>query len=314
MRTFFTRMVLAVLCCSMSSCSLMQRAEEKPVREQGERSMEEVMQQMGNPLLPNHGDPNAINYNVSTSEELEKIDNGAEGEVTFTDPDNPDKEIAAITEAFENRRNGNGWLADYVGALHFSHRECRPLLIWFHDSVISPKSRQLGEALLDTSDFDAWCKDRVVRLKLDSGVAIDERTRDSAKYSRATIARIAQRYGLKKKPAIAVISPNGRLVVGMDGYNGYVQEVDALIKQGVQDCETEMKESFKAMESKGYRTWHSANGKMTLFAKFQRYDEAHRRVYLKEYGGRVTRTRLKLFSNADIEYLRAELEKKGKTL
>ena len=27
-------------------------------------------QQLGNPLLPNGGDPNAVNYNVSTSEEL----------------------------------------------------------------------------------------------------------------------------------------------------------------------------------------------------------------------------------------------------
>ena len=55
-------------------------------------------------------------------EELEKIDNGAEGEVYFTDPDNPDAEIAGITAAFEARRNGNGWLDNYGTATRLAHR------------------------------------------------------------------------------------------------------------------------------------------------------------------------------------------------
>lgn len=286
----------------------------KPVREHQRLTMEEAAAQMGNPLLANKGDLNAENYNVSTSEELEKIDNGAEGEITFTDPDNPDKEIAGITEAFENRRNGNGWLSDYGRALRFAHRECRPLVIWFHDSVVSPKSGRLGEQLLDTPKFNEWCRDRVVRVKLDSGASIDDRTRDSAKYSYTAINRLAASYGLRKKPSIAVIAPTGRFIVGMDGYNGFVEEVDSIIKQGVQDCEKEMETYFKKLEAKGYRTWHSANGQMSLFAKLHRYDEAHRMVYLKEYGGRITHTKLSRFSEEDVDYLREELEKNGKSL
>lgn len=265
-------------------------------------------EEMGNPLLPNRGDPSAVNYNVSTSEELEKIDNGAEGEVYFTDPDNPDKEIEGITAAFESRRNGNGWMSDYGRALRFAHRENRPLLIWFHDSVISPKSSKLGEQLLDTPRFNAWCKDRVVRVKLDSGAALADEGVSGARYSRNAIDGLALRYGLRKRPAIAVVSPRGKFIIGMDGYSGYLQEVDDIIRQGVKTCEEDM-EAYKArLEPKGYRTWHSAKGNMSLFAKLQRFDEAKQMVYLKEYGGRITRTKLSRFAQEDIDYIKDYLD------
>lgn len=307
--------VAAAVSAALTAClSTAEHDKTERVNEHQRLSMEEAAAQMGNPLLANKGDLTAENYNVSTSEELEKIDNGADGVVTFTDPDNPDKEIAEITEAFESRRNGNGWMADYGRALRFAHRECRPLVIWFHDSVISPKSGRLGEQLLETAAFNEWCRDRVVRVKLDSGASIDDRTRDSAKYSREAINRLALRYGLKKKPAIAVVAPTGRFIVGMDGFSGFTDEAEDIIKTGVQDCEKELKTYFTKLEGRGYRTWHSANGQMTLFAKLHRYDETHRMVYLKEYGGRITRTKLMRFADDDVEYLREELEKKGKSL
>lgn len=266
----------------------------------------------GNPLLPNKGDPSAVNYNVSTSEELEKIDNGAEGEVYFTDPDNPDKEIEGITTAFESRRNGNGWMNDYSRAVRLAHRENRPLIIWFHDSVISPKSSQLGEQLLDTPKFNEWCKDRVVRMQFDSGASIkDEAKTSGAKYSRETIGNIAAKYGFRKRPAIAIISPRGKFIVGIDGYNGYTQEVDDIIRKGVAECEQDTEAYRAKLEKKGYRTWHSAKGNMSLFAKLQRFDEDKQLVYLKEYGGRITKTKLTRFGQEDVDFIKDYLENKA---
>ena len=257
-----------------------------------------------NPLLTGGAtDPNAQSYNVTTSEELEKIDNGAEGEVYFTDPDNPDAEIEGITAAFEARRNGNGWLDSYATATRFAHRECRPLIIWFHDSVIAPKSALLGETLLETPEFNEWCRDRVVRLKLDSGASIDDRTRDSAKYSRAAIERLARRYGLKRRPALAVVSPRGKFVMGVDGYNDFTQQVESLLKEGVVIAEKEMDEYRQKLSAKGYRTWTSGTGKETLFARLQRFDEEHQMVYLKEYGGKISRTRLHRFCKEDRDFI-----------
>ncbi len=315
MMRFSTVSALFLFPVLLGSCSLWQQQdEEKPQTDTKPRmGFEDSMPPVGNPLVPGTGDPNAVNYNVSTSEELAQIDNGAEGEVFFTDPDNPDKEIEGITNAFENRRGGNGWMEDYGRAVRFAHRECRPLLIWFHDSVISPKSKELGEALLDSPDFNAWCKDRVVRVKLDSGASIDDATRDHARYSRSSINRLSLRYGLSRKPAMAVVSPTGKLVVGIDGYNGFVQEVETILKRGVEDCEKEIDTMRAGLSERGYRTWNSARGNMTLFAKLQRFDEKNDMVYLRQYGGKVSRTKLKRFCAEDRAYiLRLQREKEEK--
>ncbi len=312
-----TTAVLTALVALLPACTHTDKKEhdtQKPVHHM--MSEDEAAAQMGNPLLANKGDPNAVNYHVTTSEELEKIDNGADGEIYWTDPNDPDKEIEGITAAFEARRNGNGWLTDYGRALRFAHRECRPMMIWFHDSVISPKSSRLGQHLLDTPKFNDWCKDRVVRVKLDSGASIaeDSQMRGSAKYSRNAINGLALRYGLRKKPALAVVAPTGRLMLAIDGYDGFTEGIEHSLKQGVTDAEKEMVSYRAKLADKGYRTWRSANGQMTLFAKLQRYDAEHRMVYLKEYGGRITRTKLSRFSEEDVEYLQERQEKKGKTL
>lgn len=302
----------------LASCSMLQQepaqasAAPRP-GESGNQHMgwEEPVTPGMNPLLTGGAvDPNAQSYNVSTSEELEQIDNGAEGEVYFTDPDNPDAEIEGITAAFEAKRHGNGWLDSYAAATRFAHRECRPLIIWFHDSVIAPKSALLGEELLDTPAFNEWCRDRVVRLKLDSGASIDDRTRSSAKYSRQAIERLARRYGLKRKPALAVISPRGKFVVGIDGYNEFTQQIEVLLKEGVVNAEKDMDEYREKLAAKGYRTWSSATGNVTTFARLQRFDEAHQMVYLKEYGGKISRTRLHRFCKEDRDFILKKQEEK----
>lgn len=302
----------------LSSCSLLQTRPEPeeniPNPEQLNQphiGFEDPSASAANSLMPGAVvDPNAQSYNVSTSEELEKIDNGAEGEVYFTDPDNPDAEIEGITAAFEAKQHGNGWLEDYSRAARLAHRECRPLIIWFHDSVVAPKSNLLGEQLLDTPDFNAWCRNRVVRVKLDSGASIDDRSSNRAKYSRAKIQRMALRYGLKRRPALAVLSCRGKFVLGVDGYNEFTQQVESLLKEGVVKAEKEMLEYRKKLTPKGYRTWCSANGEVTLFARLQRYDEEHQMVYLKEYGGKISRIRIQRFCREDREFIHKQQEEK----
>lgn len=306
---------LVAAVCVLSSCVSTDKEVEKP---QAQQEMDPQRRAMGfqnevpgvNPLLPHHhGDPNAQNYNVRTSEELEAIDNGAEGEVYFTDPDNPDKDIEGITAAFENRSGINGWLDNYGKARYYARRECRPLLIWFHNSVISPKSNQLGEHLLDSPAFNEWCKDRVVRVRFDSGAPIDDKLRDKARYSRGYIAKVATRYGLKKTPAVAVVSPMGDLMVGIDGYDGFIQQVEALLKDGIIRAEKDIDKKRVELEKKGYRTWAAARGEATIFAKMQRFNKKNDTVYLREYGGRLTRIRLRNLSRADAEYVQENADK-----
>lgn len=308
---FFRSVLLCVGMGLLASCSVFQQQDKKPVKEPHPESMGKTRMGFEEPSMPGMNplltggevDPNAQTYNVTTSEELEKIDNGAEGEVYFTDPDNPDAEIEGITAAFEAKRNGNGWMDNYAKATRLAHRECRPLIIWFHDSVVAPKSSLLGEVLLETPKFNEWCRDRVVRLKLDSGASLDDRTRSSAKYSRETIARMARRYGLTRRPALAVVSPRGKFVIGVDGYNDFIQQVEATLKEGVVLAEKEMDEHREKLTAKGYRTWSSATGKVTTFALLQRFDEEHQMVYLKEYGGKISRIKLHRFCKEDRDFI-----------
>ncbi len=296
-------LLAAALALLLPACSLFSQREVTEERPDESTSAAEAAASLGNPLLASTGELGAVNYNVSTEEELKNIDNGAEGEVYFTNPDNPDEEIEGITAAFENRRQGNGWLDDYDAGVRLARRENRPLLIWFHDSIVSPKSRQLGTQLLDTPDFGDWCKDRVVRVKLDAGASIDEQSEVKARYSRRSINAMASRFGLKQKPALAVISPNGKVTVTIDGFDGFVSGVELELKAGVQQAEKEFEKHKQELAGRGYRTWHSAKGNKELFARLQRFDEARGVIYLREAGGRVSSAKLGRFSQEDRDYI-----------
>ncbi len=300
------RPFFCALLALLPACSLFEQREvvkEVPVEEKPAMDMAQAAASIGNPLLLNRGDSNAVNYNVQTSEELAKIDNGAEGEVYFTNPDDPEAEIAGITAAFENRRHGNGWMDHYGRAVKLARRENRPVILWFHDSVASPKSRILGAQLLETPEFSEWCRDRVVRVKLDAGAAIDERTSGGARYSMRSINSMASRFGLTRKPALAVISPNGKVTATIDGFDGFLAGVELELKAGVAEAEKEFEALKKTLEGRGYRTWHAARGHHTVFARLQRFDEAREVLYLREYGGRVSRTPLARFSKDDIAWV-----------
>lgn len=251
-------------------------------------------------LSKRHDELNSINYNVSTSEELAKIDNGAEGDVYFTDPTNPDKEIEGITAAFEARRRGHGWLSDYTQATRLSRKERKPLIIWFHDSVISPKSKTLGAQLLNTKSFNNWCEDRVIRLKLDSGASLDDTRPMRVKYSAGAINSLARRYGLRRKPALAVISPDGQLMDKVDGFDGFLDEVRSTIEHGVEASEKKEQAYRAELVQKGYRDWTNARGDKRLFARLHRMDEIQGMVYFKEPGGKISHTPLQNLSQEDM--------------
>lgn len=302
----------ALPCCLLlAGCSLFSHRETLEELPATPGDVQNPAALAGNPLFPNADDPNATYTSVSSAAELEKYDNGAEGELIWTDPDNPDADIPGLTAAFESRRQGNGWLVNMGRATKLSRREGRPLIIWFHDSVISPKSKTLGAQLLETASFNEWCKDRVIRLKLDAGAAGDDATRAKSRYSMQSINSLQQRYGMTHKPALAVISPRGKIVTRIDGYNGYLSEVEQELKDGVEEAEKSYAEYKEQLRSKGFRDWKSRRGNVTVFARLQRFDEKNNIVYLKDSGGRITRTRLEQFSAADVDYLDAQAREKA---
>lgn len=305
------RLLSLALCilCAAGCVRERQKTEEATPKP---RTAEEAAAELGNPLLANKGDINAINYNVSTTEQLESIDNGAGEELIWTNPDDPDAEIPELTEAFQNKWKGNGWQTDMKWAIKLARRQELPLLIWFHDSVVSPKSNALGREYLNTPEFNDWSNGRIVRLRLDSGTSLDDATADKAKYSYRQINALQQRYGLKKKPSFVIITPDGKIVERIDGFDGFLSGFILDLQNAVKLAEKEYRTRRADLQEYGYREWQSARGDKKVFAKFVRYDEEKQIVYLKESGGRVSRTKLSSFSREDADYLLELAEQKKK--
>lgn len=260
---------------------------------------------MGNTLLPGATNPNADNMKVTSEADLKKVESSAdEDEIIWTDPDNPNESMAELNAVFEKRRQGNGWLSNYGQALKLSRRHGYPLIIWFHDSITSPKSKTLGRELLETKKFDEYCQDRVIRVKIDSGAAIDDSPGKSARYSLGAINRLAAKYGIDRRPGVVVIAPiGGKVTARVNGVDDFLYDIHTEIEKGVEKAEEEYRDHKRTLMTKGYREWKERRGKATIFAKLMRYDSKNNFVYLREPGGKVTKTRLETFSKEDIDYL-----------
>ncbi len=256
-----------------------------------------------NPLRLDATDIAAETLNVNSSAELEKIDNGADGEIFFTDPDNPDAAIEGIDEAFLNRALGHGWLTNYQKGLRTARLEGIPTIIWFHDSVLSKESKTIARDLLETEEFNNWCHERVLRIKLDAGAGLDDSSGKKARYSRDYVNNLQHRYKLKGKPAIAIVSANGEIVGRIHGYEGYTSGLELEIRKGVEAAERVYKEHRVRLKSQDYRDWHSLDGKYSAFAKVTRYDEKKDIIYLKQDTGRQMKLSVLRLSAEDVDYI-----------
>lgn len=291
--------------CALSACTQMQlkKATQEESAHEGYDPTQIPQDGVTTPI--NAAGPIGKNYSVRTEKDLMAIDNGMEeGAVAFTNPDNPTEDIAAITAAFSKRGSMQDWTDKYTKALEYSRREGLPIIIWFHDSFLNPSSIKLGQELMDTTEFDAWAKNKIVRLKLDSGI----RTRDPDDRTRGLdpefINGKAAQFSVRTRPSLIVMSPSGKVQGTLTGYepgNGdaYLADLKRYVKMADQD----FNEFKKTLVTKGYRTWHGAKDDTSLFAKLQKYDAEQKLVWLREFDGRVTCTRAQLLSQPDIDWI-----------
>ena len=297
--------VIQTLLLLLVACTI-HKQEEKPAQA-ASASAEEVARSLGNPLLANKGDINAVNISVSSEDELKKVDNGSEDELVWTNPDDPDAEIPGLTAIFENKKLGRGWQIDMGRSIQLARRQELPLTVWFHDSLISPKSGQLGKEYLETKEFEDWVGTRAVCVRLDSGASLSDTNSDNAKYKADNINALQRRYGLTKKPSFAVITPNGKIVARIDGFDGFLSGFVQELKAGVALAQKKYDEYKGELAERGYRDWKSARGDRHVFAKLMRVDPKHEVAYLRESGGRITRTKITQFCKEDAELLRSKL-------
>lgn len=303
----------AAAACALASCSLLyQRTEHEeaadPAAALGQPGALTQGEPAENPLDPSRGV--GTNYNVSSEEELMKIDNGVEGEIYWTDPNDPHKDIEGITEAFERRTSNKRWFTHYAKARAASEREGKPLIIWFHDSIASPKSKKLGASLLETPYFEDWAMQNAIRVRLDAGLKKSDGSKPAGTkvYSLDFINGLAAQCGVKHRPAVVVAAPDGYITGRIDGCNpDELNVVDSDIRDYVKQAQKRFEDYKKTLEDKGFRTWKGRKPTSpTLFAKMQKYDSTAGRVYLREFNGKVHRTRYRLLSNEDRAWVDAQ--------
>ncbi len=308
--------LLSLFLCVFVVCACTAHKEiERPDTEDPSAAIERASAELGNPLLANKGDLDAVNVRVNSSEELEKIDNGSNEELIWTDADHPDAEIPELTEVFEHKRQGSGWQANMLQAIKLARRRELPLIIWFHDSVISPRSNALGSEYLTTREFLDWADNRAVLLRLDSGASQDDKQPDNARYHADDLKTLQRRYGLSRKPSFAIVTPQGKIAARIDGFDGMLSGFILELKAGVSKANEEMARYKQKLLDRGFRNWFSADRNRHIFAKLMRFDPDRGVVYLKESGGRVTRTKLSHFCQDDVEYLQnLPASKRGKKI
>jgi len=274
-----------------------------------------VMDQGGNPMLANGRDIEGVNFSANTQSELEKFDNGAEGDLIFTDPDDPHGENEELNLIFASQRGSNRWILNYKQGIRRAGKSGKPLIIWFHNSVISPNSRRLGSELLDTPEFNEWCKDRVIRIKIDSGVGMRPGSDEMPTNSHDYMERLKNRYKLRQTPAFAVVAANGKIVQRIDGFDGFLSEVEIKLKNGVLEAE-DIYEEYKAklIEEKGYHEWRTAGSTHIVLGKITRYNKAKDILHLKEASGRQWRVKVSRLSQEDIDYFEELNKKKARRL
>ncbi len=302
---------------TLSSCSLFtskseEKKENKPAFNPNAPPAEEPS--IDDIAMGRQGPQGKQNLTVSTPEELAKIDNQADGPVYFTDPDNPNAEIEGITEAFEGARERARWISKLSTGMRLARQQNLPALLWFHDSMLSPKSKSMARELFETPDFLAWMKGRVIGIRLDSSEGFDDNGfKTSSEAAGQSALSLRRRYGVKKIPGFIVISAEGKIVSRIDASDGFLASANKGIREGVEQAHKLHQFHLDTLRDKGYRNWSNARGTVTIFAKLRKFDRSKDIVYLVEHTGKRRKVKLFDFSAKDIEYLDALKSSKKKS-
>jgi thioredoxin-related protein len=223
-------------------------------------------------------------------------------DIVYTDPDNPDAGIPELADLLSSAKRGP-WEQSETIAKRISMREGKPLLIWFTDSASSPMCKAVSQELFSTNDFGKWATEKLVRLRVDAEIKIDDPDLDlgSSEDRRVALknynADLKKRYKIMGYPSLVMLNPSGE-VIGR--YRGYKRgEADFLWGQ-LKHSEAVSAESYKGwragLEKKGYREWQDRRGRK-IFAKLTSYSKGT--LTFIEPDGTRSRTQEETLSDTD---------------
>jgi len=239
-----------------------------------------------------------------------------EEDIVFTNPDDPESslpELSTLLSATPKRRGP--WEQSETIAKRRAAREGKPLLIWFTDTARSPMCKALNEELFSTPDFEKWAAEKLIRLRVDANVQVDDPDLSLGdKESRlvdlkAYVARMKKQYKVLGHPVVVLLNPGGEVIGRYRGYKrGDSDFTWGLIKQG-EAASAHAYQSWRAsLEKKGYREWRDRQDRK-VFARLTSYAKGS--LTLIEPDGTRSRTHENKLSDADRAWLAEQRRIRG---
>ena len=245
-----------------------------------------------------------------------QVDLTPEEEIFFTDPDNPEgslPELSAVLTAAPERREP--WQRSETLARRLAAREGKPLLIWFTDSARSPMCKALAQELFNDPEFNVWATEKIIRLKVDANVVVDEADISLGEKEtllvdrRNHVQQLRKRYKVLGNPMLVMCSPDGKVLGRYRGYQrGQADYYWGLIRQGEVAASVSHKAWRDGLEKKGYRDWQDRQGRR-VFAKLVSYSGGN--LILIEPDGTRCRTLVSKLSDGDREWIAEQKRMRG---
>lgn len=235
-------------------------------------------------------------------------------DIVFTKPDDPDAQVPELADLLASPQ-AKIWEDSETIARRRAAREGKPLLIWFTSSQNSPMCKALNEELFTSSDFDKWASEKLVRLRIDDAMRVNDpdlsldeaRTREIDVKNYA--AELKKRYKVMGHPTLILLNSSGEVIGRYVGYKrGSADFTWGLLKHG-ESVSTRAYVTWRdALEKKGYREWQDRRGRK-VFAKLVAYAKGE--LTLIEPDGTRSRTYEDKLSDVDRTWLTAQKKLRG---
>lgn len=317
MNRLISQIFILAIAMAVSGCGLMgndkqgnDSEEEKPfgasgipphLRASGGQDGSAIAPGGNRPALP-------VNFQITPDEDL-----------IFTDPDNPDAIIPELSTLLaEQSSSREPWEKSDTIARQRAMRENKAMMIWFTDSGRSPMCKALEEELFSTPEFNTWAADNVVRLRVDANFATlgrdDNLSLDESETLRVDVKNyvdsMRKRYRVLGNPSVVILDAEGQVLTR---YRGYRRGESGVLFGKIRHSETIAARNNavwrKKMEDRGYREWHDARGRVTIFARLANYHKGS--LILIEPDGNQVRTRDSHLSATDKAWIAEEKRKRG---
>lgn len=235
-------------------------------------------------------------------------------DIAWTDPDNPDAGVPELDKVLATPKKGE-WLESEAMARRQAARENKLMLIFFCDSARNTLSKNLDEELLSSPDFDAWAKDKFIKLRVDAnerGGSKDlsfKEQEERAAFLRNQMTELQKRYKVIGQPAVIILTPDGDVSGRYRGYKtGQRDWFWGVIKQGEVAASKRRADWRKEMEGKGYREWQDRQGRK-VFAKLTSYHQGE--LTLVEPDGLRSKTQESRLSEQDRAWIQQQKAARG---